>query len=264
MEYKDIHVQTLLKKITFNDKLFGGKYTLDPYQNCEFGCSYCDSSYDNTVCIKANAAEILKKELNDIKKDRVILGSVHDPYQPVEERTQLTRKILEIIKEYDIPVHILTKSPLILRDLDILTDLNDVLVTFTIITTNKQISNIFEKNVPSPIKRFQTIRELKNKDVETGMALIPILPYITENNVQELLEKAYHYKVDHIIYKHLELKGYQKEIVLSRLNQINPDLIKKYEILYHNRYYPPEKYLHQINNKIESICKEYGIKTISI
>jgi DNA repair photolyase len=263
MDYKHIHVQSLLKKITFTDKLFGGEYTLDPYQNCEFGCSYCDSSYEKTVFIKTNAVELLKKELQDIVKGRIIIGSVHDPYQPIEERTQLTREILQIINEYNLPVHILTKSPFILRDLDILRSLKDVLVTFTIITTDEHISNIFEKNVPSPEKRFQTIRELKNNNINVGMALIPILPYITEKNVEDLIEKAYNSQVDHIIYKHLELKGDQKDIMLSLLNEVDSNLIKKYEKLYHNRYYPLKEYLDIANNKIESVCKRYSIPTFS-
>lgn len=245
----------------FTDRLFGGEYTLDPYQNCEFGCSYCDSSYEKTVFIKTNAVEILKRELKKIKKGRVILGSVHDPYQPIEEKTWLTRELLEVIKEYDMPIHILTKSPLILRDLDILTSLSDVLVTFTIITTDQRLSNIFEKNVPTPLKRFQTIKELKNNTIKAGIALIPILPYITEKNAEDLVEKASLNKVDYIIYKHLELKGYQKGVMLSLLNEVDSNLIIKYKRLYHNRYYPSEEYVHNTNKRIEIICKRYGIQT---
>ena len=86
MRYQHIHVPRFVKKITFKDVLFNGTYTIDPYQNCEFGCGYCDSSYDETVFIKSNAVERFKEELPMMNKGRIIIGSVHDAYQPIEEK----------------------------------------------------------------------------------------------------------------------------------------------------------------------------------
>ena len=81
MDYKLINCDSLLKKITRKDNLFNGKYCIDPYQNCEFGCLYCDSSYDKTIFVKENADDILNNELKKVKKGLIIIGSVHDPYQ---------------------------------------------------------------------------------------------------------------------------------------------------------------------------------------
>ena len=85
MQYKQIKVDFLLNKVTKKDNLFLGDYTIDPYQNCEFGCRYCDSSFDKTIYVKHNADKILEKELETVEKGRIIVGSVHDPYQKIDE-----------------------------------------------------------------------------------------------------------------------------------------------------------------------------------
>ena len=95
MIYKTIRCSSLLNKITKRDALFLGDYTIDPYQNCEFGCKYCDSSNTSTIYIKTNAPEVLERELKNVTKGRIIIGSVHDPYQNIEKDYKITRKILE-------------------------------------------------------------------------------------------------------------------------------------------------------------------------
>ena len=120
MKYKQIIINSALKKITKKDILFNGDYTIDPYQNCEFGCMYCDSSIEKKVMIKNNVIEILNKELKEIKKANIIIGSVHDPYQKKKKKQEKTRNILKLIKKHNLCCHILTKSDLVLRDIDIL------------------------------------------------------------------------------------------------------------------------------------------------
>ena len=100
MQYKQIQVDTVINKITNKDKLFKGDYTVDPYQNCEYGCRYCDSSFDKTIYIKNNALEIFEKEITQMQNGTIIIGSVHDPYQKTEEKHKLTRQILKIIKKH--------------------------------------------------------------------------------------------------------------------------------------------------------------------
>ena len=134
MEYKLINCDSVIKKITKKDSLFHGNYCVDPYQNCEFGCHYCDSSFEKTIYVKTNIIEILEKELETIKNGRIIIGSVNDPYQIIEKKYQLTNTILETLKEYNFPCHILTKSPLILRDLDLLSQLESMITISMIVS----------------------------------------------------------------------------------------------------------------------------------
>jgi len=164
MKRKEIQSKFILKKITKLDSLFQGYYTIDPYQNCEFGCIYCDSTYDDTLFILQNALDILKTELINIPKKRIIIGSVHDPYQPAEETYKITRSIIKFLTENNFPIHILTKSPLVFRDIDLLKKNKDIFVTFSLITNDTLIASQIEKNAPPIIGRFQAIKELqKNK-----------------------------------------------------------------------------------------------------
>ena len=98
MEYKYAKYNTLLNKITNKDNLFVGNYTIDPYQNCEFGCRYCDSTFDNIIYIKSDSLQLLEKEIKKIEKGMIIVGSVVDPYQEAEKKHKITRKLLKIIE----------------------------------------------------------------------------------------------------------------------------------------------------------------------
>jgi len=166
MEHKQVIFNSILNKITNEDRLFAGDFTLDPYQNCEFKCKYCDSANDEIIYVKANATQILKRELGQVGDRTIIIGSVNDPYQQVEKTLKLTRSILDIIKHNYISCHILTKSDLILRDIDILSEIKDCMVTISTISLDKKISDIFEKEVPVPMERLNIIEKLSVKDIK--------------------------------------------------------------------------------------------------
>jgi DNA repair photolyase len=255
MDYKEIKVEYLLNKITKKDNLFNGDYTVDPYRNCEFGCMYCDSSFDKAIYIKKNAVEIFEKELKKSKNGTIIVGSVNDPYQKIEEKYKITREILEIIKKYDYSCHILTKSDLVLRDADILKKIKNCRVTISIISLKKSICQIFEKNVISPDIRLNTIKNLKEKNIKSGLAILPILPYITDEEIKIIIKKAKKYYVDYLVYKHLELKGDQKGLFFKIIKEFYPELLEKYTILYKDSFSPNKVYI----SKIENILKNKKI-----
>jgi len=259
MEYKNIQCSTFLNKITKKDNLFKGNYTLDPYQNCEFGCAYCDSTYDKTIYIKTNAIQQLEKEIKTIQKGTIIMGSVSDAYQKIEEKYKITRNLLEIIKQKKYPCHILTKSNLVLRDLDILSKM-ECTVTITIITLDKTISQIFEEEAPSPNERLKTIRQLSKAGIKTGIAMIPILPYIVENELEEIIKSASKYKAEYVLHKHLELKGDQKDIFMEIIKNFYPNLFEEYEKLYSNNYKPNNIYISKIKGSIDELCLRYNLK----
>jgi DNA repair photolyase len=260
MNYKSINLDFLINKITTKDKLFGGNYTIDPYQNCEFGCTYCDSSLEKTVYIKKNAPDIFEKDLKNIKKGTIIVGSVHDPYQKIEKKELITRKILEIIKKYNFSCHILTKSDLVLRDADIISEIKDSRVTISISSIKNDVTKYFENNVPSPETRLKTIKKLIDIDIKTGIAIIPILPFIVDNELEDIIKNAKKHNAQYILYKHLELKGDQKNCFLMKLKEFQPDLISKYENMYKEYYLPDKKYIDEFKVKIGKICEKYGIK----
>jgi len=259
MQYKHIQVNTLLNKIQTKDVLFSGNYTLDPYKNCEFGCLYCDSSFEKTIYVKQNAGDVLKKELKGIEKGKIIVGSVHDPYQRVEKNTGLTRKLLRIIMKHGFSCHILTKSDLILRDLDVLLDIGDCKVTVSIISLDQKVSQIFEKNVPSPEMRMHVVKELNKHGIQTGVALIPLLPFIVENELEGIVKQSKNYGSRYFLFKPLELKGDQKRIFMDVLKEHYPYLVEQYTQLYKESYTPDERYINKLNDRIIFLCKKYGI-----
>jgi DNA repair photolyase len=260
MHYKEIKSDSLLKKITTKDKLFNGNYSIDPYQNCEFGCLYCDSSIDKTIFVKTNSADLLKKELKKITKGVIIVGSVNDPYQNAEKNFKITRSLLEIIKQKNFSCHILTKSDLILRDIKILTEINNCTVTISIISLKNSIFKIFEKNTPSTEKRLNVMKKLSDKGIKTGLAILPILPYLVEQEFENIIKSAKKQKAQYILYKPLELKGDQKTLFMDLLKNYRIDLIDKYKKLYKNSYLPDKKYIFQINKSLEKLCKVYNLK----
>ncbi len=260
MKYKHIKTKMLLNKVLKKDTLFWGDYTVDPYQNCEFGCKYCDSSFDETIYIKSNAADILNLELETIKKGRIIVGSVHDPYQKVEVEQKITRQMLEIIKDHGFSCHILTKSNLVLRDIDIISKMPNFLVTFSIISLKESIYNLFEKNVCDTNIRLQTIEKLNDSGIKSGIALIPILPFIVEEELDDIIKSSKYHKAKYLLHKHLELKGDQKTCFFDFIKKIDTDLPKKYDELYNDSIMPNEDYLININKTISDLCKEYRIK----
>ncbi|MEF8849019.1 MAG: radical SAM protein [Candidatus Thermoplasmatota archaeon] len=260
MRYKEIHVNKALNKITKEDIYFQGNYTLDPYQNCEFGCRYCDS-YDDTIYIKNNIETLLKKEITTISNEnRIIIGSVHDPYQNTEKQYKKTKNILKIIKKNNLSCHILTKSDLILRDLELISKIDDILVTISIISLKKDIQNIFENNLPITIKRLKTVKKMSKKGIKTGIAVIPILPYIVEDEIENLISSAKENIAEYILHKPLELKGDQKITFLNLIEQYFPDLISKYQRLYKDRYTPPSDYSKEIDYRFNKFCRKYKIK----
>ena len=260
--YQKTHIQKLLNTITWNDKRFHADYSLDPYKNCELGCLYCDSSYDNTIHIKTNAAELLNKELTENKPGRILIGTVHDPYQPAENTYHLTRKILQTLTKHPkYSIHLLTKTTTLLNDLDIITQLNDPQITISLTTTDQNISNYFEPHVPSPKKRLQTIKILREKGITAGLSLMPIIPGITDQNLQKTIQDIQTVQPSYLLHKHLELKGDQQTHFKTLIDTKYPHLKALYQDLYNQSYQPPQHYIDELNQQINTLCKTYNLKT---
>ncbi|MFW6172948.1 MAG: radical SAM protein [Elusimicrobiota bacterium] len=258
MECRLITCGTLIKKITAADTLFGGVYCIDPYQNCDFGCLYCDSSIDKTIYVKTNASTILQKELKQVEKGVIIIGSVRDPYQKAEEKYGITKNLLKTIKKYHFPCHILTKSTLVLRNVNLLSDMRCV-ITMSIVSLDKNIARIFEENAPLPKERMQTVKTLIQHSIKTGIALMPVLPFLAESNLQDVVKTASRCNAQHLLHKHLELKGDHRSVFMDTIKNNYPHLLSKYEGLYKGGILPDRKYIAKFDNKMHELCKKYNL-----
>ena len=135
--------------------------------------------------VKINAPEILQRQLKRARSGRVMISSVTDAYQPIESKYRLTRQCLEAILQYQFPVDILTKSPLVLRDTDLIKKFKDIEVGITITTNDEKISRVFEPNAPSIIARIRTLKTLHDSRIKTYAFIGPVLPM----NPEALSEK---------------------------------------------------------------------------
>ena len=175
------------------------EYTLNLYRGCTHGCVYCyapslihdERRWGDYVDAKINAANVLDRELARAKKQVVFVSSASDPYQPVEARYKLTRKVLKILSKHKFPVLILTRSPLVLRDVDILRELDWVRVGFSISTVP---TKFYEPGVPSLEKRIEALEDLHDFGITTWVSMAPLIPKLVLTDLDRLfqsLRKAY-------------------------------------------------------------------------
>ncbi|NOY39388.1 MAG: radical SAM protein, partial [Nitrospirae bacterium] len=189
-------------------------YTLNPYIGCQYGCSYCyarfmqrfsghSEGWGEFVDVKINAPELLEKEIKRKKAARVWISGVCDPYQPVEGRYKLTRRCLEILVENDWPVTIQTKSPLVLRDLDLLKRSQKLEVGFTVTTADEKTRKIFEPKAPPVEERIKALAVLHSEGVKTFAMIAPILPG-ADGLVEKLKGKVAYVLIDRMNYHYAD------------------------------------------------------------
>jgi DNA repair photolyase len=255
------------------DSWFWDKYSAHPYIGCEHGCEYCYSrekkysrngnpdDFSKIIKIKQNAPDLLRKELTKVPKGIVIVGD----YQPVEEKTQISRKMLQVCLDLGFPVSLLEKSPLVLRDMDLIEKINKkswASVTFSIITTkDDKTRDLFEPNAPSTASRFDVIRKFSEKGILTGVAFMPILPFIYDDdeNIEAVVKTTAENGGKFVLSGGLTLATTQKEHYLKIVAKHFPELLPKYEQLYAGNYGPDCKYYGELGKKVSKLCQRYGI-----
>lgn len=283
VKIKEIQAKSILRKHKKIESWFLTAYGMNLYRGCCHNCTYCDGraekyqvdgEFGKDVAVKVNAIEILQREL-DLKRKRAPLkkgyvglgGGVGDSYQSIEEKYELTRKTLHLLYEKNFPVHILTKSTLIERDIDILKQINNrstIITSFSFSSVDDEISAIFEPGVPLPSERLETIKLLKKEGISCGMYLMPVIPFITDTveKIQETLKKANDVGVDFIIFSGMTLKvGRQKDYFYNALKKNYPHLISKYKQIYKNNQWgsASDVYYELIHKTFNNVIKKYSI-----
>lgn len=182
-----IYKNVLAKSILSKSLIPGVDYCVNPYVGCLHACRYCYATFmkrftdhkepwGSFVDIKTNAPELLQRQLKRARRGTVMLSSVTDAYQPIESKTEITRRCLEILLDCQFPVSILTKSPLVLRDLDLIMRFRDIDVGLTITTDDDRIRKAFEPKAPPIEARVRALRKLSEKGVHTYAFIGPVLP----------------------------------------------------------------------------------------
>ena len=252
-----------------------GYYGMNVYRGCTHGCIYCDSRsscYQFThlfedVEVKQNAPELLEKELKSKRRKCMIgTGSMSDPYMHCEEKLLLTRKCLEIILKYGFGAAVLTKSDRILRDIDLLDEVNrsaKCVVQMTLTTYDDNLCRIVEPNVCSTKRRIQVLEEMRERGIPTVVWMTPILPFLndTEENIAAILEECVRVGVKGIVCYNmgLTLRDGDREYYYAALDKHFPGMKEKYRKRYGNAYELPSPNAGNLMKLLYGICSKNEI-----
>ncbi len=270
IKFKEVTAKSVLQ----DSKLPDCDYVINPYTGCAFGCTYCYASFmgrfvgedvndwGNYVFAKVNAPELLKKELSKIpnkgKNKTLFFSSVTDPYQGFEAKYKLTRRCLEVLVDYKFEgtVGILTKSPLVLRGIDIFVKLKNPDVGLTITSTDDSISRYFEKNAPNVSERFKALKELNKNSIPTYAFVGPLLPHFVneEGMLDELFKRIKDAGTSEVYVEDINLRKYILERFLHEMKDIEPAILEKF-YLSKNKSYRDE-----LNILIDNLVKKYDLK----
>lgn len=280
----EIEAKSILRKHKRIDSWFLSSYSINLYRGCTHNCVYCDGrtekyrvegEFGKDITVKVNAPLLLDRELNPARKRKpfangfmVICGGVSDSYQPFEGKYNLCRETLQLIKKYNHPVHILTKSTLVERDIELLKEINQTkkaIVSFSFSTADDELGKLLEPGVPAPSERFAVMKKFKSAGITCGMYYMPVIPFITDSEklITETVSKAGENGVDFINFGGLTLKeGIQKDYFTAFLKDNFPQHLEKYEMLYSpsNQWGAPKwEYAAEVDKVFDKIASEYGI-----
>jgi DNA repair photolyase len=218
MDIREIQVKSILSR----SKVFD--YVVNPYVGCQHGCTYCYARFmkrftghkepwGEFVDVKINAPDLLRQEISKKPMGRVWVSGVCDPYQPLERRYELTRKCLEILLKHGWPLTIQTKSPLVLRDVELFKGRKEIEVGLSVTTGDEGVRQLFEPNAPSIKERIQALDELHLTGVRTFAMVAPMLPKAEElatslsGKVDYVLIDRMNYHYGDWVYKKYGLEG---------------------------------------------------------
>ncbi len=266
-EVKEIKAKSILTP----SKLPDADYVINPYIGCRFGCIYCYASFmgrfvdkstkdwGEYVFAKVNAAELLAGDLTKLKNKgkgkTVLLSSVTDPYQGMETKYQLTRKCLEVLADFRFEgtVGILTKSDLVLRDIDVLKKIKNVEVGLTITSTDDSVSRFFEKYAPPVSTRITTLQKLRQAGLSTYVFVGPLLPHYVaeEKKLDELFSSIAQTGNKDLYIEHINLSAYILNRLLEELGKMNQQVLSQF-------YQSQDKaYRHQLDAIVGKLIKKY-------
>lgn len=271
---KEINAKVLLSHVKQPEPWFGLKYNMNLYRGCQHQCIYCDSrstcyQIENfkDILVKVNAIELLENELSRKRvKGTIGTGSMNDPYMPIEEKVNLTGRALEVIARFGFPVHIITKSDLVLRDLEILREINRVYaaVSFTVTTTDEELARKVEPGAPAVSKRFNAMRTLSANGILTGVTMMPILPFLEDNeeNITQIVKRARSAGASYIIPVFgMSLRTGSREYYYQKLDQFFPGVRRQYEESFGTQYQCPASDAKKLGEVFRECCDRNGIAT---
>jgi DNA repair photolyase len=277
VEYITLENRSLLTRCTSTRVPF--YWQINPYRGCEFACKYCYARYtheymelrdgldfERKIYVKKHCAWLLRQELRQVRVGQSIsIGSATDPYQPAERKFGITRAIMEEFARHEgLSVGLVTKSDLILRDLDLLCAIsrkNRFSVHMTITTTDTNLARILEPRAPRPDLRFKAVERLVAAGIHTSVNCAPVLPGITDSpqELARVVRAAAAVKARSVAAIPLFLKPCSEKIFMPFLEENFPHLVAMYKKRYADRAFLPAEYTKRISALVKRLCRQNGI-----
>ena len=255
-------------------------WSLNPYMGCVHRCTFCyvrgferradrpsDDRYGTSIRVKTNVAERLRAELArpSWEHETIAVGAATDPYQPAEGRYRLTRACIEVLGAAASPFGIITRGPLIVRDVDVLAAAAaraSVHVTFSVPTLDEEVWRKTEPGTAPPRQRLRALRELVDAGLDVGVGMAPILPGLTDRPelLREVVRAARDAGATGIWANVLYLRPGTREHFLAALERDWPELLPDYERLYERRAYLPAGETRDVRERVRELARSHGVR----
>ena len=275
-EYREEPCRTALNRVTG----MSFRWSLNPYTGCAHRCTFCfvrafelradrpfDDRYGTSIRVKTNVAEVLERELSrkSWKRELVVLGTATDPYQPAEGRYRLSRALVATIARHSTPLHIITRGPMIVRDIDVLCDAArraKVSITFSVPTLDHEIWRKTEIGTAPPRQRLRALRQLVDAGLDVGVGMAPILPGLSDRPdlLEDVVRAARDAGATGVWANLLYLRPGTREHFLDALGRDWPDLLPMYEGLYEGGAYLPKAVGEPARRTVRELVKRHGIE----
>jgi len=269
-----IRAKTILNSVPQPETWFGLRYNMNLYRGCQHQCIFCDSRsacYQiadfSHIQVKENAIELLDRELGRKRVRGVIgTGSMNDPYMPVETRFRQTGRALELIARYRFGVHVLTRSTLVLRDMEALQRVGRsfAAVSFSVSTADDALAAVLEPGAPPPSARFAALRELRHAGILGGILLMPVLPFLedTRENLASVLEQAADAGACYVVCSlGMTLRDRQRDYYYHKLDRHFPGLSDRYRRTFGDQMYCGVRDHQELQQFVNDTCQRLGLLT---
>jgi len=274
-EYREEPCRTALNRV----RGMPFDWSLNPYMGCVHRCTFCyvraferradrpaDDRYGTTIRVKTNVAQVLARELArpSWRREPVAIGAATDPYQPAEGRYRLTRACLEVLAAAHNPLSLITRGPLVLRDLDVLQEAArraDVSVNVSVPTLDEHVWRTTEPGTAPPRQRLKALARLVDGGIRAGVGMAPILPGLSDRpeQLEAVVHAAREAGATHVWANLLYLKPGTREHFLSCLARDWPEELDRYERLYAGRAYLPHADVKAVRAEVDALRRRYGV-----
>ena len=275
VEYLEVQCKSALNQV----KNMPFSWSLNPYTGCEHRCAFCyvrafelradrppDDRYGRTIRVKVNVASVLRGELarRSWRKETVVIGAATDPYQPAEGRYRLTRQCLEAMRDFSNPTAMITRGPMIVRDVDVLSELArraDLHITFSIPTIDDDLWRKTEPGTAHPRQRLRALEKLVAAGIDAGVGMAPILPGLSDrpDQLEAVVKAARAAGATGLWVAMLHLKDGTREHFMRVLESHWPEMVPRYEQAYRARAYLPPSFGEQTMKTVAHLRTVHGV-----